>query len=91
MMLRSTRSVMPVALWAMALSMVPGTDALAAPRAQPPGISAGEAARLRHQHQEYRHLQRRAWFDGEVSRREQARLAREAAQLRHLIQVARDN
>jgi hypothetical protein len=56
-----------------------------------PGISPGEAARIRFQVKQHHQIQRRANVDGEVSRREQAVLARDAAQVRHLIQTAKTN
>ena len=60
-------------------------------RPVPPVISAGEAARIRHQIHEHHQMQRVANADGEVTRREQAWLARDAAQVRHLIQTAKTN
>jgi hypothetical protein len=54
-------------------------------------INPGEAARIRHQVQQHHHMQRRAAADGEVSRHEQAILARDAAQVRHLIHAAGRN
>ena len=64
----------------------------AAPRPHPgTEISPGEAARIRHQVQQHHHMQRRAAADGEVSRHEQAILARDAARVRHLIHTAGAN
>ena len=60
-------------------------------RPVPSGISAGEAARIRHQIHEHHQMQRIANADGEITRREQAWLARDAAQVRHLIQTAKTN
>ncbi|HEV7633311.1 MAG TPA: hypothetical protein VGO41_10015 [Steroidobacteraceae bacterium] len=60
-------------------------------RPVPSGISAGEAARIRHQIHEHHQMQRVANADGEITRREQAWLARDAAQVRHLIQTAKTN
>jgi hypothetical protein len=54
-----------------------------------PGVSPGEAARIRFQVKQHHQMQRRANADGGVSRREQAVLARDAAQVRHLIKAAR--
>ena len=60
-------------------------------RPLPPGITAGEAARIRYQVKEHKQMKRAANADGEITRREQAALARDAAQLRHLIQAAKTN
>jgi hypothetical protein len=68
----------PLAARPVALRPNPGT-----------GINPGEAARIRFQVQQHHHMQRRANSDGEVSRREKAALARDAAQVRRLIQTAR--
>ncbi|MEO6078492.1 MAG: hypothetical protein ABIQ86_01755 [Steroidobacteraceae bacterium] len=62
------------------------------PRPHPgSAISPAEAARIRNQVQEHHQMQRRANADGELSRREQAILTRDAAQVRHLIQTAKTN
>ena len=55
------------------------------------GVTPGEAARIRFQVKQHHQIQRRANADGEISRREQAALARDAAQVRHLIQTAKTN
>jgi hypothetical protein len=60
-------------------------------RPLPPGISAAEAARIRYQIKEHKQMQRAANADGEVTRREQARLAHDAAQVRRLINTAKNN
>jgi hypothetical protein len=60
-------------------------------RQLPPGISAAEAARIRYQIKEHKQMQRAANADGEVTRREQARLAHDAAQVRRLIHTAKNN
>jgi hypothetical protein len=87
----------------IALGLVTATAAIAhqprttaaRPLAQRPhpgtSINSGEAARIRFQVHQHPHLQRRANADGTVSRHEQAALARDAAQVRHLIQTARTN
>lgn len=59
--------------------------------AHPPGITEGEAARLRYQHQQLQHLRRAAWADGEITRREHARISYQAAKLRRLVHIARNN
>jgi hypothetical protein len=56
-----------------------------------PGVSPGEAARIRFQVKQHHQMQRRANADGGISRREQAILKRDAAQVRHLIQTAKTN
>jgi hypothetical protein len=56
-----------------------------------PGVSPTEAARIRFQVNQHHQMQRRANSDGGVSRREQAALARDAAQVRHLIKAAKTN
>jgi hypothetical protein len=56
-----------------------------------PGITPGEAARLRFQVKQHHQLQRRANADGSISRREHKALARDAAQVRQLIKAARKN
>ncbi len=56
-----------------------------------PGITPGEAARIRFQVQQHHHMQRRAAADGEISRHEHIVLARDAAQVRQLIHTARRN
>jgi hypothetical protein len=57
----------------------------------PPRVTGGEAARIRYQIHEHHQLQRMAAADGVVTRREQARLNHDAAQVRHLIHVAKTN
>ena len=54
-------------------------------------VTAGEAARIRFQVKQHHHMQRRANADGTVSRHETAVLARDAAQVRHLIKTAKTN
>ena len=56
-----------------------------------PGISPGEAARIRFQVKQHHQMQRRANADGGISRHEKAVLARDAAQVRHLIHTAKTN
>jgi hypothetical protein len=56
-----------------------------------PGVSPGEAARIRFQLKQHHQMQRRANADGAVSRREQAILKRDAAQVRLLVQTAKTN
>ena len=67
------------------------TTARIAHRPRPPEITASEAARLRHQHQQYQQMKRLANADGEISRGEQARLNHKAQQLRHSMQIAKTN
>lgn len=54
-------------------------------------IGPNEAARIRYQVKQHHQMQRRANSDGTVSRREQAALARDAAQVRKLIHTAKTN
>jgi hypothetical protein len=64
----------------------------AIPRPRPGSeINPNEAARIRHQVRQHKQMQRRAHADGSVSPEEQAALARDAAQVRELIQTARTN
>lgn len=56
-----------------------------------PNITPGEAARIRHQVHEHHQMQRMAQADGVVTRREQAWLNRDAAQVRGLIHTAKTN
>ena len=56
-----------------------------------PGISPGEAKRLRYQVQQYHQMQRHVRADGLITRAEQARLNHKAGQLRRLIQIAKTN
>ena len=64
----------------------------AIPRPHPGSeINPNEAARIRHQVQQHQQMQRRANADGSVSPGEQSALARDAAQVRDLIQTARTN
>ena len=74
---------------AMRVAVAPGIRV--AHRQLPPGITAAEAARIRYQIKEHKQMQRAANADGEVTRREQARLAHDAAQVRRLIQTAKNN
>jgi hypothetical protein len=60
-------------------------------RPLPDGITAREAARLRYQHQELKQLQRRANADGEVTRREQFKINQQAAKLRRMVHIAKNN
>jgi hypothetical protein len=62
-----------------------------ATRQLPPGITPGEAARLRHEAQELQMLKRQAHADGTVTRREQAAINHEAAQLRRMVHKAKTN
>lgn len=57
----------------------------------PPAISPGEAARIRYQLKEHQQMKRRAHADGTVTRREQAILSKDAAQIRELIHTAKTN
>lgn len=59
--------------------------------AHPPGISDREAAILRAQYHDIKHLQRAARADGEVTRREHARIHYQQQKLRHMIHRARNN
>lgn len=59
--------------------------------ANPPGISAREAAILRAQYHQIQHMQRIARSDGEVTRREHARIAYQQQKLRHMIHRAKNN
>jgi len=72
---------------------VRGTAATAriAHRPRPPEITAGEAARLRHQYHQYQQMKRLANADGEITRAEQARLDHKAQQLRRSIHIAKTN
>jgi cytochrome c oxidase assembly protein Cox11 len=54
-------------------------------------VTPGEAARIRYQVKEHKQLQRMAMADGQITRREQARLAHDAAQVRRLIHRAKNN
>lgn len=55
------------------------------------GITRGEAARLRYQHQQLQQMKRLAWADGVVTRREAARIDYQAHKLRRLVNIARHN
>jgi hypothetical protein len=59
--------------------------------ANPPEISAREAAILRAQHHQIQHMRRVANADGEVTRREHARIKFQQQKLRHMIHRARNN
>ncbi len=63
----------------------------AATFANPPGISAREAAILRAQYHDIKHLQRVARADGDVTRREHARIQYQQQKLRHMIHRAKNN
>ena len=63
----------------------------AAAFANPPGISDREAAILRAQYHDIKHLQRVARADGEVTRREHARIQYQQQKLRHMIHRAKNN
>jgi hypothetical protein len=73
-----------------AATLILGLGAAAA-IANPPGISDREAAILRAQYHEIKHLQRVARADGEVTRREHARIQYQQQKLRHMIHRARNN
>ena len=105
-MLSTKRNLTSAALASLALAMTLSVDSSAAevatratvaptariaPRPLPSGITAAEAARLRHQVQEHKQLKRMALADGEITRREQARLNYDAAQVRRLIAKAKNN
>jgi hypothetical protein len=55
------------------------------------GITPDEAQRLRYQAQQYQVMKRIAGADGMITRAEQARLDRQAQQLRRMIAAAKSN
>ena len=59
--------------------------------AHPPGISDREAAILRAQYHQIKHMQRIARADGEVTRREHARIQYQQQKLRYMIHRAKNN
>ncbi len=73
-----------------AATLILGLGAAAA-FAHPPGISDREAAILRAQYHDIKHLQRVARADGDVTRREHARIQYQQQKLRHMIHRAKNN
>ena len=73
-----------------AATLILGLGAAAA-SAHPPGISGREAAILRAQYHQIKHMQRVARADGDVTRREHARIQYQQQKLRHMIYRAKNN
>jgi hypothetical protein len=60
-------------------------------RHRPDGVTRSEAARLRYQYSQLQLMKRKAAADGDVTRREQARIEHQQKKLRRLLNIAKNN